>query len=131
MKYNFKLNKQAQDLDISVLRAQVKEWAFQHLAGKTFTKDGLKARVTRKGIKEIVSQFHGQKRFQLLALLDLEKLLKKAKPYRLDVPDKKGNRRIKAWHYYEVDIYGTPSLINIREDRDGKIIIHTISEKSK
>ena len=34
------------------------------------------------------------------------------------------------WHYFEIDIYGTASLINIREDVNNQIAVYTISKKA-
>ena len=116
---------------IGTLREQVKQWAFKNLTGKTFEKEGLQAAFTRSSIKEVLNQPHKEKYFQMLTLLDFEQLLKESKPYRLSVPDKKNDRFVKAWHYFEIDIYDRPSLINIREDLDGKISIYSITEKGE
>ena len=67
----------------------------------------------------------------MLTLLDFEKLLKEARAYKLNAPDAGGDRNVKAWHYFEIDVYGTPSLINIREGTDGKVIIYSISQKGR
>ena len=54
-----------------------------------------------------------------------------AKPYRLNVADEDGRFNIKTWHYFEIDVYGVLSLINIREGVDEQKIIYTISEKRR
>ena len=121
----------AKNFAISVLRNQMRDWAFKNLTNKTFTKEGLQSTFTRSSIKKVLDQPHEQKYFQMLTLLDFEKVFKKAKPFRLNVPDEDGRFNIKAWHYFEVDIYGKPSLINIREETDGRINIYSISEKGE
>ena len=47
------------------------------------------------------------------------------------MPDKRGDPFVKGWHYFEIDIYGTPSLINIQEDTNGVARIWSISEKGE
>ena len=125
------LAKEAKRFATSTLREQVKTWAFKNLAGKVFKKEGLQATFTHKSIKKTLNQPHSQKYFQMLTLLDFERLLKEAKPYKPNTLDDKGNSFVKAWHYFEIDIYGTPSLINIREEVNGATTIYSISEKGE
>ena len=109
----------------------MRDWAFKNLANKTFTKEGLQATFTRSSIKKVLDQPHKEKYFQMLTLLDFERLLKEAKTFRRNVEDVKNRGQIKAWHYFEVDIYRTPSLINIKEEVGGVKKIYSITEKGE
>ena len=126
------LPQEAKNFAISTLRNQVRTWAFRNLKDKTFEKDGLQATFTNKSIKKTLNQPHKEKYFQTLTLLDFERLLKGSKTFRRNVPDEEKRKGfVKAWHYFEIDIHGTPSLINIREDLNGKMTIYSVSEKGE
>ena len=128
------LAQEAKNTAISLLRKQIKPWAKQNLLKKTFQKDGIQMRFSSRSIEKILSQPHDQKYFQLLSLFDFQRVLKKSKPYRIGVPHKKQageTLRVKTWHYFEIDVFGEPSLINVREDLDGTFTIYTLSQKPK
>ena len=121
----------AKNFAVFVLREQVKRWALSNLRKKVFKKRDLEATFVRENINEILSQTHKQKYFQMLTLLDFERLLKEAKTFRRNVEDVKNRGQIKAWHYFEVDIYRTLSLINIKELKNGDAFVYSISEKGE
>ena len=89
-----------------------------------------KCQFTGRSIEKILSQPHNQKYFQLLSLFDFQRVLKKATFDKIEKPFKNKDG-VKAWYYFNVDIFGTPSRISVREGTDGKSVIYTLAEKPK
>ena len=99
--------------------------------GKTIQKEGMKIKLSTQGIKKATWQTHSQKYYQLLALYDIEKLLKNAKRHAKRTPDTGKHKGIKQWHYFEIDVKGVPSLINVLETNDGQFVFYTLNQKNK
>jgi len=125
------LAQEAKNTALALLRKQILPWAKQNLKHKKLIKDGIEMIFDTKSIKKMLSQKHPQKYFQILTLFDFQRVLKKAKPYKVGIPDKKERFSIKAWHYFEVDVFGEPSLIHVREEIDGAFTIYTLAQKTK
>ena len=127
-----RIARSAKKFAIHMLRRGVGDWARKNLVGKAIRKDGFTAHLTGTGLRKIINQPHKEKYFQLLTLYDLPRLLRGAKAIKRKALDQKKRRRILGWNYYEVDVNGVPSVINIREIDVGKkteFQIYDITEK--
>ena len=88
-------------------------------------------RFSSRSIEKILSQSHDQKYFQLLSLFDFQRILKREQYLPSKKKPHKGFGGAKACYYFDVDIFGTPSRISVREGTDGKFMIYTLAEKTK
>ena len=109
--------KQAKELAISTLQAQVRAWALDNLLGKPFAKQGLQVEFATESILRILAQPHHAKYHQLLALYDFGTLLEQATFYRSTTKEL----------YYKVNIHDIPSLIHVQKN---KRIVYNIIEKN-
>ena len=114
-----RLAPKAEDFAIDLLRRQIEAWARKQLLAQTFIKEGLQARFISSSLERILQEPHSEKYFQLLALLDFERLLKQAAFY----------KKTKGWRYFQVEIHETPSLISIQEEAQDNATIYNLAEK--
>lgn len=128
------IDKKAKLFAINFLRKEVENWAKKHIKGKTVKKEDMEVIISKSGIEKHVYTSHPENYYQLLALYDVVSLLKHARRYGRPIPNTGKNlsrpRDVKFWHYFEVDVNGVPSLINVREEKGGAFRFYGISQKN-
>lgn len=110
-------------------RARRKE--IQHLVKERFVgevvENGVRVVITGTGIKEILNQPHEHYLAKNELLLDLPKLIREAKY--LGVYEDEGKKEwVEQTHLFEVEIEGDKSWLIALENKQGKIILHSISD---
>ena len=89
--------------------------------------NGVDVRITATGIKEYLNQPHEQYFEKNELVLNLPELLGKAK-YEGKISYHKGNKYFVASHLYSIEIKNQKSYLIAREDANGIIIFHSISD---
>ena len=110
-------------------RARRKE--IQHLVKERFigvtVENGVRVVITGTGIKEILNQPHEHYLAKNELLLDLPKLIREAK-YLGAYEDEGKKEWVEQTHLFEVEIEGDKSWLIALENKQGKIILHSISD---
>jgi hypothetical protein len=83
---------------------------------------------TRKGLEHLQHDRFPDKLVRDIILSGFDKVLERAK-YVRSASDIKDNPMIRAYHYYEIKLFGVDYWINVRETFNGEVYVYTLTNK--
>lgn len=118
--------------DISKLRAKELRKEASVLKGEVLENKsfGQEIQVTIKGIKELLNQPHRHYAFKNELILDIKHVIRQA-VYKGYTPYHKENPMYVRSHIFEITLQGDKTWIIVREDVDGNMVFHSISDSDK
>lgn len=122
------LPKQFDKEALKLQRVDVRNYAKQHFAGKTFESPIGDVKIGMSGIKEMLDQPHDHYYEKNNAVKYIDELLKKSM---YDSSSDDAKRTFKQFHYLETRIAENRSWLVIRETNNGELHLHSIVDKMR